>query len=551
MASETIKAEATVHLEAPGNQKWDATQEAQGAFLAEREAQFWPSLRQHRRAVLWSVVISTSVIMEGYDLSLMPSFFGYPRFVANYGTYFPDLDRHELTGAWQAGLVNGANVGIIIGGFINGWAANRFGYKRTMAVAMVMMASFLFVTFFSPSAPVLLVGQVLCGIPWGIFATTGPAYASEVMPLALRGHLTVFVNLCWAVGQLLAEGVLRGLLNNDSDWSYRIPWALQWIWPPILIVGCLFSPESPWWLVKQGRLEEAERNLHRLSDRTDLETKAVLAQMVHTMELERAETESSSYLQCFRGTDWRRTEVCCCTFATQMLAGAQFAYGPSYFFIQAGMTVDDAYSVSIGSKALAFVGTITSWILISYIGRRTIFVTGISTLTTILLIIGILSAASKTTASTWTQASLCLIWQLVYSLTIGPVAYAIISETSALRLRAQTVVLSRNTYNITAVWCAVLEPYLMNPTELNLQGRTAFVWAGTAAVMSVWAFLRLPECKVSSPSELTRWTRANLSTRDGHTKSLTCCLRRRFRRGSLRALLLTPMRMRRTLLLPD
>lgn len=488
----------TAHMEAGGTSKWDATQEAEYAFNAEREAKFWDSLKQHRRAVMWSVVISTSVIMEGYDLSLMPSFFGYPRFVDHYGTYFADLGRRELTGAWQAGLVNGANVGIIIGGFVNGWASSKYGYKRTMIVSMVLMASFLFVTFFSPNATVLLVGQILCGIPWGIFATTGPAYASEVMPLVLRGHLTVFVNLCWAVGQLLAEGILRALLNNNSHWSYRIPWALQWIWPPILIIGCFFSPESPWWLVKQGRLEEAERNLHRLSERSVDETKAVLAQMVHTIEQERRVTEKSSYLQCFKGTDWRRTEICCCTFATQMLAGAQFAYGPSYFFIQAGMTVDDAYSVSIGSKALAFVGTITSWILISYIGRRSIFVTGISTLTIILLIIGVLSAAAKTTASTWAQASLCLIWQLVYSLTIGPVAYAIISETSALRLRAQTVVLARNTYNITAVWCAVLEPYMMNPTEWNFQGRTAFVWAGTAAVMSLWAFLRLPECKVRS-----------------------------------------------------
>ena len=72
----------------------------------------------------------------------------------------------------------------------------------------------------------------------------------------------------------------------------------------------------------------------------------------------------------------------------------------------------------------------------------------------------------------------------------------IVAETSALRLRAQTIVLARNTYNITAIWCAVLEPYLMNPTELNLRGKTAFVWAGTAAVMTTWAFFRLPEAKV-------------------------------------------------------
>lgn len=48
--------------------------------------------------------------------------------------------------------------------------------------------AFIFITFFSPSVPVLIVAELLCAIPWGVFATTtGPAYASEVSPLVLRG----------------------------------------------------------------------------------------------------------------------------------------------------------------------------------------------------------------------------------------------------------------------------------------------------------------------------------------------------------------------------
>lgn len=54
---------------------------------------------------------------------------------------------------------------------------------------------------------------------------TAPSYASEVTPLALRGYLTVFVNLCWAIGQFIAAGVLNGLITLDSEWAYRIPFA--------------------------------------------------------------------------------------------------------------------------------------------------------------------------------------------------------------------------------------------------------------------------------------------------------------------------------------
>ncbi|KAJ5604855.1 hypothetical protein N7510_010009 [Penicillium lagena] len=496
---ETVSAE---HLEGAPREKWLSVTDAHNAFTAERSAGIWESMMQHKRAVLWSLVISTSIIMEGYDTALMPSFFGYPSFIRRYGQYFPSIKEYQLTGAWQAGLVNSSNAGVIIGGFINGWACDRYGYKRTILVSMVAIAAFLFVTFFSPNAQVLAVGQVLCGLPWGVFATIGPAYASEVCPLALRGYLTVYINVCWATGQLLANGVLRGLVNNTTQWSYRIPWAIQWVWPPFLFFAYIFAPESPWWHLRKGRLGEAEKSLRRLSDRSDDEIRSTLAQMTHTIELEREIQSGSSYWDCFKGVDLRRTEICCCAFATQMLAGAQFAYGPSYFFEQAGMTPENAYMVGIGGTALEFVGTVFSWGLLTFFGRRTIFLTGISSLTVILFSIGIISAITNNTPAMWAQASLCLIWQLAYSLTIGPLAYAIISETSAVRLRAQTVVLARNTYNLTAIWCAVLEPYMMNPTAWDMKGKTAFVWGSTAAVMTVWVFFRLPECKGRTYEEL-------------------------------------------------
>lgn len=489
--------DARAEEHAPDLGKWLSTTDARQGFVAEHEASFWTSIRQNKRAVMWSLLISTSIIMEGYDTSLLSSYFAYPSFQKAYGQWFPDIQEYQLTSAWQSGLINASNAGVIIGGFINGWASARFGYKRTIIVSMIGMAGFLFVVFFSPNATVLAVGEILCGITWGVFATTGPAYASEVCPLILRGYLTIYVNLCWATGQLMASGVLKGLLDNSTQWSYRVPWAIQWVWPPILLIGCIFSPESPWWLIKQGRLEDAQQSLHRLSDRPDEDLHATLSQMVHTIEIERETEAGGSYLDCFRGTDLRRTEICCFTFMTQMLAGAQFAYGPTYFFEQAGMSTTDAYDIGVGSTALMFLCTMISWILVSFIGRRTIYLTGIATLTLTLLIIGIISVTTTSKPGLWAQATLCMFWQLVYALSLGPVCYTIISETSAIRLRAQTVVLARNAYNLTAIWCSILENYAMNPTALDWKGKTAFFWAGTAALMTTWVFFRLPECRVS------------------------------------------------------
>lgn len=60
----------------------------------------------------------------------------------------------------------------------------------------------------------------------------------RICPVALRPYLTTYVNLCWVMGQFIASGVLRGFLDVQSEWAFRGPFAIQWVWPiPILIVS--------------------------------------------------------------------------------------------------------------------------------------------------------------------------------------------------------------------------------------------------------------------------------------------------------------------------
>lgn len=102
----------------------------------------------------------------------------------------------------------------------------------------------------------------------------------------------------------------------------------------------------------------------------------------------------------------------------------------------------------------------------------------------------------------WAQAALCFVWLLVYSLTVGPIAYAIVPETSSVRLRPLTVCLARTAYQIVNVISQVLEPYFMNPTAWNASGKTGFFWGGTALIAFIWAFFRLPEPKGRTYAEL-------------------------------------------------
>lgn len=114
-------------------------------------------------------------------------------------------------------------------------------------------------------------------------------YASEVCPLALRGYLTTYVNFCWGLGQVIGIGVIKSMLSRTDQWAYRIPYALQWMWPVPLLIGVCLAPESPWWLVRKGRIEDAKRSLLRLTslDRDlDFDADETIAMMVHTTALE-------------------------------------------------------------------------------------------------------------------------------------------------------------------------------------------------------------------------------------------------------------------------
>lgn len=390
-----------------------------------------------------------------------------------------------------------------IGGILNGYLTSAIGYRWVMIGALFFMNAFIFIVFFASSLPVLLVGQILCGFSWGVFAIVGPAYASEVCPTNLRGYLTTYVNLCWATGQFIAAGVLQGLIRRDDQWAYRIPFALQWMWPLPLMVVCFFAPESPWYLVRKDRLQEAKQSIRRLSGKkTEDQINGQLAMLVHTARIEVEMEQGVSYWDCFKGIDLRRTEICCVTFAGQVLSGSTFAYSPSYFFTTAGMSPTRAYQLNLGGTAIAFVGTLLSWWLITHVGRRTLYMSGQAVLCGVLYIIGILNSASKSDGSLWAQAALCIFWLFVYSLTVGPIAYAIISETSSVRLRSLTVSLARTTYQLASIISQVLEPYFMNPTAWNVSGKTGFFWGSTALLMFVWAFFRLPEARGRTYEEL-------------------------------------------------
>jgi MFS transporter, SP family, general alpha glucoside:H+ symporter len=265
-----------------------------------------------------------------------------------------------------------------------------------------------------------------------------------------------------------------------------------------------FAPDSPWWFVRKGSLAKAEKSLVRLSSGlSSAEIRFRLALIVHTDNLEKAMKTESRYWDYFRSTNLRRTEIACMVLAAQELSGQAFAYGSTYFFLQAGLNSSDSYKLNLGGTALAFLATCGSWVMMNFLGRRTMIIAGMAGMVIILLIIGVLSyPAVYNNDATWVQAALTLLWLGIYSLTVGPQLFAVAAEISATRVRSQTISIVRNSYNAVQIIANTVEPYLINPTETNLKGKTALVWMALAFLALLWYIFRLPETRGLTYEEL-------------------------------------------------
>ncbi|KAF7717395.1 MFS-type Sugar/inositol transporter [Penicillium ucsense] len=492
-----------------------ADEARQGAEM-EKNMSLRQALRLYPKAIFWSIVLSTALVMEGYDTLLLANFYGLPTFAKKYGTLDPATGKYSVSAPWRSGLSNGAAVGEILGLFLTGLVSERIGYRKTILGALVMITGFIFITFFAVDVKMLLVGEILCGLPWGVFQTITTAYASEVCPVSLRAHLTTYNNLCWVIGHFIASGVLRGMVGNNTAQAYRIPFGVQWAWPPLLIVGVYFAPESPWWLVRKGRLEEAKHSLLRLTsaNHPDFDADKTIAMMAHTNEIEKEISSGTRYIDCFKGVDLRRTEICTAAWVAQSICGSAFIGYSTTFYEQAGLPIVDAFDLSLALYAIAAVGTMLSWWVMTFFGRRKIYVLGLSTMCVILFIVGMLGIAPKSNKSvSWAVGSMLLVFAFVYDSSVGPVCYSLVAEMSSTRLRAKTIVIARNCYNIAGLVVNVLINYQLTPTAWNWGAKAGFFWMGTCFLCLVWSFFRLPEPKGRNYAELDILFESRVSAR--------------------------------------
>ena len=426
----------------------------------------------------------------------------------------PDAHHHKLTpdsryvyqgqavlpASWQSAFNIISSVGQFFGGFLCSHISDRVGRKKALALGIIICSCGIIGQIVTTSKGGFLGAKLVLGLGLGFYLTLGPLCCSEITPVVLRGISTAGVNLGIALGQLISNGIIKGFGQRTDRWAYRGPFAIQLFFAAFLAVGLLFAPESPWWLVRQGRAAEARKSLRKLYGSDDgLDVKLAAIQATIDEELT---TKQGGWLDCFRGTNRIRTGISCGVFTCQHLVGIIFVFGYStYFFELAGLKVAGAFNLGVGVTACGVAGNICSWFVINSYGRRKVFLLGMGLLTGILFVIGIMDVI-PTSGAKWVQASFTVIYAFIYFLTIGAMAFAILGETSFTALRARTTAFATATQAMFGIAMNFAIPYMVNPDEGNMKGKVGLVFGGLALVGTLGSFFYVPELKGRTFNEI-------------------------------------------------
>ncbi|KAF4439007.1 maltose permease [Fusarium acutatum] len=385
-------------------------------------------------------------VCRGFDTQVNGAMVGVPAFRKYYG--------RKLNGEWviPADWLTAFNIVSSFGQFFGGFAcsaiSNRMGRKKSLTLGVFVL---------------------ILGVGVGFYLTLGPITCSEIAPTVLRGFSTAGVNLAIAVGQLISNSVTSGF-------------------------------ESPWYLVRAGKMEEARLVLQDLYG-SEFEALEKLQAIQQTVE-EEATMASPSYISAFKGTERVRTLISIGVFACQHAVGIIFVLSFSnYFFQLAGLDTQKSLNLGVGVTACGVAGNICSWLTVNRFGRRPIFILGMFACTAILLLVGVLDVV-PTGAAEWAMSSLTVVFSFVYFLTIGAVAFVLLGEVSSLSQRARTTALATATQAIFGIIMFFAVPYMVNPDAGNLGGKVGFIFGGLSAFASIICVFCIPELKGRTCQEI-------------------------------------------------
>lgn len=355
---------------------------------------FWQSVKKHRRIVYYSLGITSAILMYGYDYVIIGTISAMPSFQRDFGEVYtsPSGKTEQILPSLWLALWNFISPGLQMpGAILAGFFQDRFGRRPSLAVGSFLSAVGVAICFVSNLPPasqintrraLFFVGKGLQGGAIGMVMATTQTYLSEILPPTLRGPVLAFFPIFTLLGQVIGAVVIFGCLNVKN--GYTIAFGSQWVFSVVPIVMAFVVPESPTYLVRKGREEDAVRMQKRLtsthSDGVEAPEK-VVERIKRDIEHEKANAlngkGAATYVECFRGGNLKRTGIVIFSALIPLFFGLTLLGKASYFVQIVGMQANLSVIVLILGIIVGLLANIASMWVVDRFERRVLIMSGL------------------------------------------------------------------------------------------------------------------------------------------------------------------------------
>ncbi|KAF6805297.1 lactose permease [Colletotrichum musicola] len=271
-------------------------------------------------------------------------------------------------------------IGKIMGLVPTTWMADRYGRKAPMWLGFFLLLLGAALQGASVSLPMFIVSRWLLGAATAFIAQPAPILVTELAYPTQRGKISALYNTFFFFGAILAAWSTYGTFRLPSTWSWRIPSILQGALPAIQFAFFYFVPESPRWLVANGKAEKAREVLVRYHAGGDESSPLVdheLKEIEENLRLEQEASKQSTYLDLVKtGPNRRRTFIAVVVgLSAQWVGNGVISYYLTLVLNTVGITQTKDQALINGLLQVFnwFAAVFAGAMMVDRIGRRKLF----------------------------------------------------------------------------------------------------------------------------------------------------------------------------------